>query len=84
MEHVKGATVLTEMTAPSALEEFDGEERADEVAEADKPAAGAFWADAVAPYALPDLRRSILGMLTSVVPYLALLVAMYFALRVTD
>ena len=34
-------------------------------------------------YARPRLRRSVLDLATSVVPYLALLVAMFFALRVS-
>jgi omega-6 fatty acid desaturase (delta-12 desaturase) len=37
----------------------------------------------LAPYARPDLRRSLLDLLTSVVPYLALSVAMYMALGVS-
>jgi omega-6 fatty acid desaturase (delta-12 desaturase) len=35
------------------------------------------------PYAEPRLRRSLADLATSIVPYLALLVAMYFALRVS-
>ena len=42
-----------------------------------------FWRDALAPYAKADLRRSLLDIATSVVPYLALQVAMYFALDVS-
>lgn len=44
---------------------------------------GAYWNEALAPYARPSLRLSIGGLFTSVVPYFALLVAMYFALRVS-
>jgi acyl-lipid omega-6 desaturase (Delta-12 desaturase) len=36
-----------------------------------------FWRDALAPFALPHLGRSLLDVATSVVPYLALLVLMY-------
>jgi omega-6 fatty acid desaturase (delta-12 desaturase) len=36
-----------------------------------------FWREALAPYAQPDLRRSILDLLTSVVPFLLLTIAMY-------
>ncbi len=44
---------------------------------------GAFWRETLAPYARPRLRRSLLDLATSVVPYLALSVAMYFALGVS-
>ena len=46
-------------------------------------ARAAYWTDVLAVYARPSLRRSISCLLSSVVPYLALLVAMYFALRVS-
>jgi omega-6 fatty acid desaturase (delta-12 desaturase) len=42
-----------------------------------------WWRDAVAPYAQPHLGRSTLDILTSVVPYFALLVGMYFLLDVS-
>jgi acyl-lipid omega-6 desaturase (Delta-12 desaturase) len=38
-----------------------------------------FWRDALAPFAQPHLGRSMLDLLTSVVPYLLLLVLMYLA-----
>jgi omega-6 fatty acid desaturase (delta-12 desaturase) len=38
-----------------------------------------FWRDALAPFAQPHLGRSVLDLVTSVVPYLALLVLMYRA-----
>jgi len=41
------------------------------------------WAERMAPYERPDLRRSLLDIATSVVPYLALVVAMYMALDVS-
>ncbi len=41
---------------------------------------GPFWREALAPYAQPHLGRSLLDLATSVVPYLALSVAMYMAL----
>jgi len=50
------------------------------------PVAGesaAFWAHALACYARPSLRRSIGCLASSVLPYFGLLVAMYFALRVS-
>jgi omega-6 fatty acid desaturase (delta-12 desaturase) len=50
-------------------------------ATAARPAA--FWNEALAPYARPSLRRSIGCLLTSVLPYACLLVAMYFALQVS-
>ncbi|HEX4186805.1 MAG TPA: fatty acid desaturase [Solirubrobacteraceae bacterium] len=42
-----------------------------------------FWREDLAPYAQPDLRRSILDLLTSVVPYLALSYVMYLTLGVS-
>ena len=36
-----------------------------------------FWREKLAPYARPDARRSLLDLATSVVPYLALIAAMY-------
>jgi omega-6 fatty acid desaturase (delta-12 desaturase) len=44
---------------------------------------GAFWLDTLAPYARPRLGRSLLDLATSVLPYVALLVAMYWALSVS-
>lgn len=44
---------------------------------------GAFWREALAPYAQPNLSRSLLDIATSVVPYLALSVLMYLALGVS-
>lgn len=44
---------------------------------------GAFWRETLAPYARPRVSRSLLDLATSVVPYLALSVAMYFALGVS-
>jgi omega-6 fatty acid desaturase (delta-12 desaturase) len=44
---------------------------------------GAYWREALAPYAQPHLGRSLLDLATSVLPYLALSVAMYFALNVS-
>lgn len=44
---------------------------------------GAFWLDTLAPYARPHLGRSLLDLATSVLPYVALLVAMYWALGVS-
>jgi omega-6 fatty acid desaturase (delta-12 desaturase) len=51
---------------------------------ADRPRAeGAFWLDTLAPYARPRLGRSLIDLATSVLPYVALLVAMYWALGVS-
>jgi omega-6 fatty acid desaturase (delta-12 desaturase) len=48
------------------------------------PAEGArSWRAELAPYAEPRLARSALDLATSVLPYLILLAAMYFALRVS-
>jgi len=49
-----------------------------------KPRSGrAFWKEALAPYERADLGRSLLDLATSLLPYLALLVAMYLALDVS-
>lgn len=42
-----------------------------------------FWKETLAPYARPHLGRSALDIATSVVPYIGLFVAMYFALHVS-
>jgi acyl-lipid omega-6 desaturase (Delta-12 desaturase) len=42
-----------------------------------------FWREALDPYSQPHLGRSLLGIATSVVPYLALSVGMYFALDIS-
>ena len=42
-----------------------------------------FWKDALAPYAQPRLGRSVIDVVTSVVPYLALSVLMYRALAIS-
>ena len=42
-----------------------------------------FWRESLAPYEGPRLGRSLLDVTTSVVPYLALVVAMYLALDVS-
>jgi acyl-lipid omega-6 desaturase (Delta-12 desaturase) len=44
---------------------------------------GAFWRQALAPYARPHLGRSLLDLATSVVPYLALSLVMYRELGVS-
>jgi acyl-lipid omega-6 desaturase (Delta-12 desaturase) len=44
---------------------------------------GAFWREALAPYAKPHLARSLLDLATAVVPYLALSVLMYMSLEVS-
>jgi omega-6 fatty acid desaturase (delta-12 desaturase) len=43
----------------------------------------AWWIEPLEPYARPDLRRSILCLLTSVVPYIALWPVMYLLLGVS-
>jgi len=42
------------------------------------------WRETLAPYARAHNGRAILGLATSVVPYLALSFAMYFAMRLSD
>ncbi len=44
---------------------------------------GPFWRETLAPYARPHRGRALLDLATSVVPYLGLSVAMYFALEVS-
>ncbi len=44
---------------------------------------GVFWRQALAPYARPHLGRSLLGIVTSVVPYVALSALMYLTLNVS-
>jgi acyl-lipid omega-6 desaturase (Delta-12 desaturase) len=54
--------------------------------EAAEPTEGrgkAWWAEALQPYARPDVRRAVGCLLTSVVPYLALWPAMYYLLSVS-
>jgi acyl-lipid omega-6 desaturase (Delta-12 desaturase) len=75
--------VLTETTAPGALEELAGREPGGSAPDDATTERGAFWTQALAPYAKPSLPRSVAGLFTSVVPYLGLLVAMYFSLRVS-
>jgi omega-6 fatty acid desaturase (delta-12 desaturase) len=41
------------------------------------------WREKLAPYARPDLRLSALDLASSVLPYAALMVAIYFALQVS-
>src|SRR3954471_21384491 len=41
------------------------------------------WKAAVAPYATPRLARTLLDVATSVLPYLALLIAMYLLLDIS-
>src|SRR4051812_14864733 len=43
----------------------------------------AYWKEPLAPYARPSLPRSVADLATSVVPYVALFVAMYLALDVS-
>ena len=42
-----------------------------------------YWREAMAPYARPVFARSVLDILTSVVPFLALWALMYAALDVS-
>lgn len=43
----------------------------------------AFWREAIAGYEKADVRRSVLDVMTSLVPYLALSVAMYYLVAVS-
>jgi len=42
-----------------------------------------WWRESLAPYARPHLGRSVTDVMTSAVPYLALMTAMYFSLQVS-
>jgi omega-6 fatty acid desaturase (delta-12 desaturase) len=42
-----------------------------------------FWRDTLAPYARPDVRRALIDVATSVIPYLALTALVYAALEVS-
>ncbi len=53
----------------------------DQSAKTDADHGHAFWRETMAPYEKPRLGRTMLDIATSVVPYLALCVAMYFALQ---
>ena len=48
-----------------------------------QPTTGPSWREILAPYIRPDLGRSVLGIATSVPPYLVLCVLMYLALNVS-
>lgn len=50
---------------------------------ADSGSTQPFWRDSVAPYEQPSLPRSLFDLATSVVPYLALTVAMYLCVDVS-
>ena len=71
--------VLDEMVAPAPADALVHADAAADKRSMNSP----YWTDALAAYARPSLRRSVGCLLTSVVPYLALLVAMYFSLRVS-
>ena len=75
--------VLTEPAAPGAIDDAGPDGGAPTAAAETDRARIAFWNEALAPYAKPSLRLSIGGLFTSVVPYFGLLVAMYYALRVS-
>ena len=77
--------VLTETAAPGAIDEGvrQGPGGIRTPGEDTAASRGAFWNEALSPYAQASLPRSIGGLFTSVVPYFCLLVAMYFALRVS-
>jgi omega-6 fatty acid desaturase (delta-12 desaturase) len=76
--------VLTDTTtAPDGIEDHDGREPGVGSGAQENGERGAHWTHALAPFARPSVPRSILDLLTAVVPYLGLLVAMYYSLRVS-
>jgi omega-6 fatty acid desaturase (delta-12 desaturase) len=74
---------LTETTVPDGIEDHAAREPQAQDASQEARERGAYWTAQLAPFAVPSIRRSLGGLLTSVVPYLGLLVAMYFSLRVS-
>jgi acyl-lipid omega-6 desaturase (Delta-12 desaturase) len=75
------ASALEKRYPPSASAEASQPTHVD--GDAGSPVERAYWREALAPYAQPRLTRSLLDLATSVMPYLALSVAMYFAVRVS-
>jgi acyl-lipid omega-6 desaturase (Delta-12 desaturase) len=75
--------VLAETTAPGGIGDNAGREPSGAASAGGSGSRVNFWAEALAPYARPSMTRSIGGLLTSVVPYLGLLVAMYYSLQVS-
>jgi len=75
--------VLAETTGPGGISDNAGREPRGAAAAGGTGSRVNFWTEALAPYARPSMSRSIGGLLTSVVPYLGLLVAMYYSLRVS-
>jgi omega-6 fatty acid desaturase (delta-12 desaturase) len=74
--------VLTQTTASDGIADHDGREPGEADAAQEAQERGAYWTAQLAPYAIPSIRRSVLDLATSVLPYLALLVAEYYSLRV--
>ncbi len=75
---------MVETTVPGGIEDQAGREPFEAAAATEEARErAAFWIAALAPYARPSVPRSIAGLFTSVVPYFALLVAMYYSLRVS-
>src|ERR1700730_8161936 len=76
--------VLAQTTAPSGITDNAGREPSEATSAEETRTRGAFWTEALAAYARPSMPRSIGGLFTSVLPYLGLLVAMYYALSVSN
>ena len=75
--------VLAETTAPGGISDNAGREPSGAPAAGGNGSRVNFWTEVLAPYARPSMSRSIGGLLTSVVPYFGLLVAMYYSLQVS-
>ena len=75
--------VLAETTAPGGITDNAGREPSEVSPAEEARLRGNFWTEALAAYAKPSMPRSIAGLATSVVPYLGLLVAMYYSLSVS-
>jgi len=73
--------MVLETTAPDGIDDHGGREPGDAAQEARER--GAYWTAELAPFARASVPRSIAGLFTSLVPYLGLLVAMYYSLRVS-
>ncbi len=75
--------VLAETTALGGITDNANREPDEVPSGEDTRSRANFWTEALAAYARPSVPRSIAGLLTSVPPYVGLLVAMYFSLRVS-
>jgi len=69
--------------SPAQHDRLHGRARVKMIGSMSAAATSRDWRAALAPYAQPDVGRSVLDVATSVVPYLALMVAMHFLIDVS-